>query len=136
MKKFLYITHIDYITQIRIGSIMLCFLIIATWNQWRYDLGGIIFIVFGTEFLVRYIKTMGVYIDNKSVLFKTCFSRKATCVEEIVAIKIERAIQESINWPSFYLKDNRGNQLFEMIAVSKYDADMLQPARGHTDFIY
>ena len=78
---------------------------------------------------------MGVYIDNKSVLFKTCFSRKATCVEEIVAIKIERAIQKSINWPAFYLKDNRGNQLFEMIAVSKYDADMLQPARGHTDFI-
>ena len=143
MKKFLYRTHIDYIIPIWVCSIMLCSGIVMNWYQWQenllYDLGGIILVLLGTIFLVRYIKSMGVYIDNESVLFKTWFIKKSICVEEIAAIKIEKAIQGSNLGKSFFLKDKQGRPLFSMIAVSSYDADMLrqspdQDQKGDTDF--
>ena len=101
---------------------------------------GIVLLLLGTVFLIRYVKSMGVYIDNESILFKTWFTRKTLCVEEIAAIKIEKAIQGS-TLGSTFLKDKQGNPLFSMIALSRYDATMLrqspdQDQMGDTHFFY
>ena len=136
MKKFLYRTHIDYITPIWITAVILCFAFVINWYQWpenfAFDIVGIFLILLGTALLTKHVKKMGVYIDRNSIHFKLWFTKRDVSVEEIAAVKIEKAIQGSKNGKSFYLRDNKGNQLFSMIAVSRYNADMLRQTRGDT----
>ena len=67
----------------------------------------------------KYLNTFGLYIEDDNIYFKTLFRKKKINPEEIVAIKIARAvIKLSRAGEGANLIDRQGNQLYTMVFVN------------------
>lgn len=85
--------------------------------------------------LVKFFGSYGIYVTNEKIFYKT-IRKKEIDIGTIVGIKIIRSkAQVNIAWPSFDIKDKKGDSLYSMIFLSEIEDGMKEYPYGDIEFL-
>lgn len=126
MKIFVKRNHFDKFSPIGV-YIILCILTVVSWKcnaiSFLSGIAWIFFTLILTLLLCRYLGTLGLYISDDKVYYKT-FRRRQIDVQEIAAIRITKSVATTNSNTTFHpnieWKDIRGKQLYSMIFYHEY----------------